>query len=163
MKGTLQEALDSAREALNEFINNPQEDNGKSTGEGKTIIGTPFDEDTKGNGKDHYKAIATWKELPTTVSTNVGIGKDIKLNDDAGPWPSAIADLAKGYVNTSIITINEDIVEYGREYDPASHVIDVWAGVIEHFDDNDRPTNEFTIVKDCNTCLADNCDSCNLE
>jgi len=83
MKGTLQEALDSAREAL----------------------GCPFDEEsTKGNGKDHYKAIATWKSIPTTISTNVGIGKDIKLN---GNTPDDWIDM------TDVETVIDDCITSG--------------------------------------------------
>jgi len=53
LRGTLQEALDSAKEALRDYYDNPQADTTKGTGEGKTIIGAPFDEEsTKGNGKD---------------------------------------------------------------------------------------------------------------
>ena len=156
LRGTLQEALDSAKEALRDYYDNPQADTTKGTGEGKTIIGAPFDEEsTKGNGKDiidPYWIDDDKRNEPAHQSVLEDYMTIVAKEDIKAMRLAKLHKLegnGKDIYSIETVSIDEervDIVEYGREYDPASHVVD-----------NYKPTDMDAL---CNTCNSEDCDDC---
>jgi len=153
LRGTLQEALDSAKEALRDYYDNPQADTTKGTGEGKTIIGAPFDEEsTKGNGKDiidPYWIDDDKRNEPAHQSVLEDYMTIVAKEDIKAMRLAKLHKLegnGKDIYSIETVSIGEervDIVEYGREYDPASHAVDY---------NTHRPL--------CNECNSGTCDGC---